>query len=65
VGGRGLEGGEKDTTMEGEAFVRLCLCLSFTLRHCVSCVCVCVLPGRDLEPGLEVRPRALITSTSS
>lgn len=26
---------------------------------------VCVVPGRDLEPGLGVRPRALITSTSS
>lgn len=23
------------------------------------------VPGRDLEPGLGVRPRALITSTSS
>lgn len=25
----------------------------------------CALPGRDLEPGFGVRPRALITSTSS
>lgn len=45
----------------GRNFVGLCVCLSLI----ISDLNVCVLPGRDLEPGLGVRPRALITSTSS
>ena len=53
----------------GNRFVGLCVCLRLTLEHHQAQVlywkCACVLPGRDLEPGLGVRPRALITSTSS